>query len=178
MWCGPNENPPGRNFLLAVEKANGKTVWESEQKHGSWSTPVIAKVNGQDQLILGMTKYLRGFDPKSGKELWFCEGTTELVYTSALYANGIAVAMSGYGGAALAVRLGETPSGDITKSRLWRHPRNIQRVRSGARRRTHHPEENGVPTATNSPPATKSGRQPRAGTAPEFMAYSMADSTS
>ena len=44
---------------------------------------VIVNVNGQDQLILGQsrdvkgepdekTNDLRGFDPKSGKELWKC----------------------------------------------------------------------------------------------------------
>jgi outer membrane protein assembly factor BamB len=37
--------------------------------------------------------------------------------------------MSGYGGSALAVKLGGM--GDITKDRLWHHPKNIQRVGSG-----------------------------------------------
>ena len=37
--------------------------------------------------------------------------------------------MSGYGGSALAVKLGGT--GDITKDRLWLHPSNTQRVGSG-----------------------------------------------
>src|SRR5262245_46673202 len=37
--------------------------------------------------------------------------------------------MCGYGGPALAVKLGGT--GDITKDRLWLHPRNTQRVGSG-----------------------------------------------
>jgi outer membrane protein assembly factor BamB len=41
----------------------------------------------------------------------------------------VAVGMSGYGGAALAVKLGG--SGDITGDRLWRHPKNVQRVGSG-----------------------------------------------
>src|SRR5262245_21095423 len=37
--------------------------------------------------------------------------------------------MSGYNGSALAVKLGGT--GDITKDRLWLHPKNEQRVGSG-----------------------------------------------
>ena len=139
LWCGPNEGK-GRNFLLAVNKETGKTVWEHDEKYGSWSTPLITRVNGQDQLLLAMsadvkgapdpeTGALKGFDPKTGKVLWYCHGIDSYVYTSALYGNGVAVAMSGYGGAALAVKLGG--SGDITKDRLWRHPRNIQRVGSG-----------------------------------------------
>jgi outer membrane protein assembly factor BamB len=43
--------------------------------------------------------------------------------------EGTVVAMSGYGGAALAVKVrGE---GDMTKHRLWHHPRNPQRIGSG-----------------------------------------------
>jgi outer membrane protein assembly factor BamB len=140
QWCGPNEGK-GRNFLLAVNKKTGETVWEHDEKFGSWSTPLISRVGDQDQLLLGMsldvknapdekTGFLKGFDPKSGKELWSCHGLNSYVYASPLVRDGIAVAMSGYGGAGLAVKLGG--SGDITKDRLWHHPRNIQRVGTGA----------------------------------------------
>jgi outer membrane protein assembly factor BamB len=155
LWCGPNADK-GRNFLLAVNKKTGDTVWEHDEKMGSWSTPLIVNVNGQDQLLLGMsldvkgapdpkTGYLKGFDPKTGKVLWHSHGLDSYVYTSPLYANGIAVAMSGYGGAALAVKLGG--SGDITEDRLWKHPRNTQRVGSGMIVGDHVyiVEENGVP---------------------------------
>jgi outer membrane protein assembly factor BamB len=136
---GPHRKGP-RNVLLAVDKKTGKTVWETDEKHGSWSTPLIVKVNGQDQLILGFgpdaknvpdppENFLKGYDPKTGKELWFCRGLNSFVYTSPLYGNGVVVQMCGYGGSALAVKLGG--AGDITKDRLWLHPKNIQRVGSG-----------------------------------------------
>ena len=155
LWCGPNEGK-GRNFLLAVNKKTGKTVWEADQTYGSWSTPLIVKVNSQDQLILGQSSdvknapesqsgYLRGFDPKTGKELWRCQGLNSYVYTSPLYGDGVAVAMSGFNGSALAVKLGG--SGDITKERLWQHPRSNQRVGSGiiVGEHVYMVDENGVP---------------------------------
>jgi outer membrane protein assembly factor BamB len=155
LWCGPNETK-GRNYLLAVDKATGKTVWEHDEQAGSWCTPLITKVGGKDQLILGMSRdvknapdaktgYLKGFDPKTGKELWRCHGMDSYVYASPLYADGVAVGMSGYGGAALAVKLGGT--GDITKDRLWLHPKNIQRVGSGviAGDHVYIVDENGTP---------------------------------
>ena len=43
--------------------------------------------------------------------------------------NGVAVQMCGYNGSAIAVKLGG--EGDITKDRLWKHPKNAQRVGSG-----------------------------------------------
>lgn len=155
LWCGPNENK-GRNFLLAVNKKTGETVWEADQTSGSWSTPLITKVGGQDQLLLGYAKdvketpeerwgFLYGIDPKSGKELWKCQGLNSYCYTSPLYADGVAVMMAGYGGSALAVKLGG--AGDITASRLWLHPKATQRVGSGVIVGGHAymMDENGVP---------------------------------
>ena len=139
LWCGPNDGN-GRNYLIAVNKKTGKTEWEHDEKIGSWATPVLVKVDGKDQIILGMsndvkgkpdpeTGHLKGYDPKTGTELWSCHGINSYFYASALYKDGIAVGMSGYGGAALAVKLGG--KGDITKDRLWLHPNNVQRVGSG-----------------------------------------------
>lgn len=139
QWCTVNEK--GRNYLLAVEKKTGKTVWDKDESFGSWSTPVIAKVDGKDQMLLGYSSdvkgapieksgFLRGYDPKTGKELWKCQGLNSYVYTSPLVGNGVAVNMSGYAGSSIAVKLGGT--GDITKDRLWLHPRPAnQRVGSG-----------------------------------------------
>jgi outer membrane protein assembly factor BamB len=89
--------------------------------------------------------YLRGFDPKTGKELWRCQGLNSYVYTSPLYGDGVAVAMSGFNGSALAVKLGG--SGDITKERLWQHPTNNQRIGSGmiVGEHVYMVDENGVP---------------------------------
>jgi outer membrane protein assembly factor BamB len=154
LWVGPNEK--GRNYLLAVNKASGETVWEKDQTYGSWSTPLITRVNSQDQLLLGYSKdvknapidktgFLYGFDPASGEELWRCQGLSSYVYTSPLFGNGVAVQMSGYGGSAIAVRLGG--SGDISANRLWEHPKNTQRVGSGMIVGNHAyiMDENGVP---------------------------------
>lgn len=129
LWCGPNETK-GRNFLLAVNKKTGTTVWDHDEKEGSWGTPLITKIDGRDQMLLGVGPHLKSFDPKTGKELWRCDGLQSYVYTSALYGNGVAVGMSGYGRSSLAVKTGGT--GDITADRLWMHPRPAtQRVGSG-----------------------------------------------
>ncbi len=145
LWCGPDEGRgkegKGRNALLAVNKRTGETAWEHPEPYGSWATPLVARVGGRDQLILGLSRdakkdpegkggHLKGFDPATGKELWACRGLTSYVYASPLFADGVAVGLSGYGGSALAVKLGG--SGDITGDRLWLHPKPAsQRVGSG-----------------------------------------------
>jgi outer membrane protein assembly factor BamB len=140
LWCGPGE----RQFLIALDKKTGNEVWRHEEPGGhpglkkgdpwigSWSTPVIAKIGEREELILSVPKKVKAFDPKTGKELWSCDGLTDLVYTSPVISpDGIVIAMSGFGGSALAVKAGG--NGDVTKShRLWHHPRAPQRIGSCA----------------------------------------------
>src|SRR5262249_29591427 len=104
-----------------------KPVWI-----GSWSTPIVIRANGREELVLTWPKRVVGFVPKTGQELWTCAGINPLVYTSPLYeANKeIIVAMGGFSGMALAVKAGGT--GDVTATRrLWQHPKTKQRIGSG-----------------------------------------------
>ena len=114
LWAGPGE----RQFLLALDKSTGKKVWQTDVPGGkdgitdkawlgSWTTPIIAKIGQRDELILGVPKKLKAFDPATGKELWSCDGLGDLVYTSpAISKDGIVVAFSGFGGPALACKAG------------------------------------------------------------------------
>jgi outer membrane protein assembly factor BamB len=140
LWCGPGD----RQFLLAVDKRTGKEVWRHDEPGGksgaarpwvgSWSTPLVVHTAGRDELLLGVPGKFKAFDPATGKELWSCDGLVnkngdELVYASPVYAGGIAVAMGGFHGGALAVRTGG--KGDVTRThRLWYDPASPQRIGS------------------------------------------------
>jgi outer membrane protein assembly factor BamB len=137
LWCGPGE----RQFLLAVNKKTGETVWEHQEPGGaygqdrtwvgSWSTPIVVHIGDHDELVLGVPEKVKAFDPNTGKELWSCAGLSKLVYTSPVCSgDGVVIAMAGFHGPALAVRAGGT--GDVTKShRLWHQAgQNPQRIGS------------------------------------------------
>jgi outer membrane protein assembly factor BamB len=137
--CGPGE----RTFLLAMDKRTGKDVWKIEEPGGktglkgqsewigSWSTPRVLTVAGQDQLIMSWPNAVKAHDPKSGEVLWTCRGLTPLVYTTPLTTPEVVVAMSGFYGSALAVKTGG--KGDVTDThRLWHHTqKHPQRIGSG-----------------------------------------------
>jgi outer membrane protein assembly factor BamB len=149
--CFLNFGPGERQFLLAVDKQTGKDVWRHDEDSGygkppsadvkgakggnatyigSWTTPVIMKVEGKDQLLMSWPRRLAAYDPAAGRELWSCSGLNPLCYTSPIYADGLVVAMGGFNGMALAARAGG--SGDITASRrVWHHPKTKQRIGSG-----------------------------------------------
>ena len=154
FWGGPGE----KQFLVGLNKKTGEDVWRHDEPGGasgignskdwvgSWSTPVVIRVADHDELVLGVPLKLKSFDPKTGKELWSCAGLGKLVYTSPVFADGVVVAMSGYGGPALACKVGG--SGDVTSThRLWHHPRNTQRIGSPVivGEHVYIVEENGVP---------------------------------
>ncbi len=142
MNCGPGE----KVFITALDLRSGKTVWETdepvagdgqynEQKQyvGSWSTPVIAKIDGKDQILCTFNTRVNGYDPATGELLWFCNGIKgpkgELAYSSPHLAGDICVAIGGFGGPSIGFKLGG--KGDITEMRLWRNERNPQSIGSG-----------------------------------------------
>lgn len=60
-----------QSFIAAFNLANGKRVWHTpREEDSSWSTPTIYESKGRAELITSGTKYYRGYDPLTGKELW------------------------------------------------------------------------------------------------------------
>ncbi len=142
---GPGEN----TVLYAFDKKTGKTMWQhkepggasgeggNKQWLGSWSDPILRKVGTRYELLMSYPGRACAFDPLAGKELWTCEGLTPLVYNSPLYADGLMIAMCGYGGSAMAIKTGG--SGNVTaKNRVWHEPRVQQRIGSGVIHEGHH----------------------------------------
>ena len=148
--CFLNFGPGTRQFLIALDKTSGKTVWEysipqtdptvkrtdgfagqeARAVSGSWSTPIIVPADGHKELVLSAPARVQAFDPASGKELWHCEGLNPLLYTSAIYGDGVIVVMGGYMGPSFAVRPGG--SGDVTQThRIWYKARTKNRIGSG-----------------------------------------------
>ena len=99
----------------------------SMNKIFDWTQAGVKKLDVPFQWLM---KNRWPIDPKTGEELWRCDGLGKLVYTSPVCKDGVVVAMSGYYGPALAARAGG--KGDVTQThRLWRHDqRNPQRIGS------------------------------------------------
>ena len=146
-FCYLNFGPGVRTFLIALNKKTGETMWQHDETGGdsgeppegsgakaswigSWSDPIVRRVGNRDELFMTFPNRVCAFDPGTGRELWTCAGLNPLIYTSPLFANGIVVAMGGFGGTALGVKAGG--AGDVTSThRLWHHPRSKQRIGSG-----------------------------------------------
>src|SRR6185503_6960604 len=87
------------------------------QPMGSWSTPLLVRTGNRTDLVLSIVGELRGFDPRTGKEIWKAEGLNPLVYTSPVAGEGIILGTGGFAGSTLAVKAGGR--GDLSPEKLW-----------------------------------------------------------
>ena len=140
LQTGPGE----RVFVTAIDLASGKTLWETDEAYsgdksaddvGSWSTPVVAQVDGRPQVICAMSTRVNAYDLDSGDLLWWCDGLNgsnyDVVSSSPLIGDGIGFAMADLRGPAMGFKLGST--GNVTASnRLWHvEKRNPSSVGTG-----------------------------------------------
>jgi outer membrane protein assembly factor BamB len=110
--------------LIALNQSDGSEAWRvTDPKFtNSWSTPIIVEVEGRDELVVPMPGKILGYDPATGKELWFAESPIdETVCGSCVVGDGAVYAMGGREGRAIAVKLGG--KGDVTSTHvLWKQP--------------------------------------------------------
>ena len=105
--------------MVALDKKTGKEVWKevADGYESCWGTPVIAEVDGRQDLIMGVPYEIWGMNPENGKLRWISEGVNnDSFYTSLSVDNGVVYgsASGRSGGGSVAVKLGGG-KGDLGK---------------------------------------------------------------
>ena len=86
------------SFIVALDAKSGKTVWKTDRDEiPSWGTPTIATTSKGDELIANASNFIRGYDPKTGKELWRLGGSSKITAPTPIYADDMLVVASGRG---------------------------------------------------------------------------------
>jgi outer membrane protein assembly factor BamB len=113
-------------FMVALDKKTGKTVWKVDRSvdykdldetgkpkaegdlRKAFSTPRVIEVNGQPVLLSSGAKAHYGYDPRTGKELWRLDDPTHhSAATRPVVGFGMAFITAGFSrGAVYAVKLG------------------------------------------------------------------------
>lgn len=57
-------------FLVAYDRESGEEVWRTDRKRSSYSSPIVAKTGGKEQLLISGGSEIAGFNPDTGKQLW------------------------------------------------------------------------------------------------------------
>jgi len=133
-----------QQFVIALDKRTGKTVWRTERSidfkdlgadgkpeaqgdyRKGFATPHVTTVGGKPMLISIGSKATYGYDPTTGKELWRVEErTNHSGSTRPVVGHGLVFAPSGFAtGQLLAIR--PDGSGDVTQSHVaWSLARGV-----------------------------------------------------
>ncbi|NIP92637.1 MAG: PQQ-binding-like beta-propeller repeat protein, partial [Akkermansiaceae bacterium] len=117
-----NCDAEGPSSLVALEVNTGEPLWQTARKEkprGGWSTPILIEAGGRKELVLNGELGVRGYDPKTGKELWLCRGFNGRGTPVPDFANGLLYVVNGKPGDCYAVKPGG--SGDVTGSNMAWH---------------------------------------------------------
>ena len=105
-----------QSFIAAFNLKDGKQAWRVERNEiTSWATPTIYQSANRTDLIVNGGRYIRGYDPLTGKELWrFADSDTQVKMQAPLVAHDLIFITGGYppGRTMYAFRPGAT--GDIS----------------------------------------------------------------
>ncbi len=146
--CFLNFGPGDRSFIVALDKKTGRTVWKFDvpviaptvdaqelggpdtnvykgatvklsEIAGSWATPLIVPATKHDELVVALPLRLMAFAPRTGEQLWYCDGPNIGAYSSPFHGEGfVSYAGGGFRNTLMVVRPGGR--GDVTKTnRLW-----------------------------------------------------------
>ena len=87
-----------QSFIAAFNLKDGKQAWRVERGEiTSWTTPTINAGKERTELIANGGRYIRGYDPLTGKELWrFSDSNTEVKMQAPLVAHGLIYITGGY----------------------------------------------------------------------------------
>ncbi len=87
-----------QSFIAAFNLKDGKQAWRVERGEiTSWSTPTINETKQRTELIANGGRFIRGYDPLTGKELWrFSDDNTQVKMQAPLVSDGLIYVTGGY----------------------------------------------------------------------------------
>jgi hypothetical protein len=82
-----NGDHDGDSYLVALNRADGKTVWKTPRDNHtrSYCTPTIFHAGGRTQMVLSGDISVASFDPHNGSRHWVIDGPTEQFVASIVY---------------------------------------------------------------------------------------------
>ena len=87
----------GKSRLYAFDGATGSIVWETKRPvDNSWTTPIVARVGNEYQLITVAAPWVIAYNPDDGKESWRAECVGGEAAASPILAGDLVIAIEPY----------------------------------------------------------------------------------
>jgi outer membrane protein assembly factor BamB len=119
---------PGR-ALMAFRQSDGSVAWSKGDFQNSYSSPILIRAGGRDQVVSFMAKQVMAADPATGEVLWSVGHQTMYDINAATPAwcekDSVLVVSSGYDGGARGIEVGATGRELWHQNRLRVHHGNM-----------------------------------------------------
>jgi outer membrane protein assembly factor BamB len=84
------------SFIAAYSLEDGSKVWSTPRNEiPSWSTPTVWKNSKRTEIVTNAAQYARGYDPATGKELWWLAKKSEVTIPTPVPAGDLCFVVSG-----------------------------------------------------------------------------------
>ncbi len=111
--------------LAAYDRASGEPRWRAGVDGGSYSTPILARLAGREQILIVNQTSVAGHDPTSGEMLWreeWPQPSGEKVTPPLALGDGRLLVSAGYGVGSRLLRVTHA-GGAFSVGEVWRSPR-------------------------------------------------------
>lgn len=103
------------SFVAAFRLEDGEPAWRTPRDEiPSWGTPTVYQGPPRDELVTHATKFIRAYDPLTGKELWRLGPNSEITTPTPIVAHGLVFITNGYRGVQPIYAVKPGGSGDLT----------------------------------------------------------------
>ena len=87
----------GDAFLTALDRKTGKTAWRTKRPSMcNYSSPIVGRVAGRDQLLISGSELVASYNPQNGKLLWKTPATTQATVGTVVWDGDLVFAAGGY----------------------------------------------------------------------------------
>ncbi len=116
------EDPPG-GAVVALKPDSGELAWKSaECFRSSYSSPILAHVGGEEQVMVAMGADRAGFDPATGKLRWHLalgDDATTTMSTQLWGDDQILFGSSGYADGSRGIKVAKQDDGSFAAEEIW-----------------------------------------------------------
>jgi outer membrane protein assembly factor BamB len=82
--------------VIALRLTDGATEWKANRDElPSWATPTVYTAGAQPELVTNAPKFIRGYDPDTGRELWRLGRSSNITAPTPVFDKDLIVVMSG-----------------------------------------------------------------------------------
>jgi outer membrane protein assembly factor BamB len=122
--AGIDPKQPIESAIIAYDRVTGEKAWCTSTNKAAYSSPVLATLHDQQQLLLLDSKGVGGYSLDNGQRLWWQDFPTlngNNIGQPIVLPNNQIFVSAGYDAGCLLMQLDKSDSGDWTVRELWRN---------------------------------------------------------